>query len=453
MPGGKFDRLVDKIRPGTYINFESSRNDNLDRSRKGTVLIPLINHSYGPEKEYILIESFAPESQYKKLGFSIGDQVPAMLLIREALKRAGRVLVYIPKQGAKAKVSIGTIQVEAVHGGTRGNALKVVIVANPSSGFDVTIHLGNMPVFDYTGISSVNDLIAEENGWVTFTGMGAITANAGATLAGGLDGQATNADFMKFLETSEGQLWDALAFPLGPTGETGDTVPALLDAVASKIIEIREVSGKGRIGVLSGLHADHEGIINITNGVVLADGSRITAPLATAWVAATEASSSLTEGNTHRVYPGAVEIIGYKDNDAAIEAIKAGEFFFSLNDEGEVIIEYDINSLVTLTPKKDETYKKNRTIRVFDAFAEWVKKNFPPGKFDNDSDGWEVMEGVGRSGLREFGPDGIGAIKNIDFEADFRVDRSASIGDGTYFNVGLEHKESSEKSYFTIITR
>ena len=31
MAGGKYDKLAGKTRPGTYINFESDRNDTVDR--------------------------------------------------------------------------------------------------------------------------------------------------------------------------------------------------------------------------------------------------------------------------------------------------------------------------------------------------------------------------------------------------------------------------------------
>ena len=61
------------------------------------------------------------------------------------------------------------------------------------------------------------------------------------------------------------------------------------------------------------------------------------------------------------------------------------------------------------------------------------------------------MEGVGKALLKLFAD--AGAIKNVDYEADFLVDRGRSQGDETYFNVGLEAIDSAEKLYFTIQTR
>ena len=136
---------------------------------------------------------------------------------------------------------------------------------------------------------------------------------------------------------------------------------------------------------------------------------------------------------------------------AAVTAIKNGEFFFSLSEEGNVIAEYDINSLVTIDSRKDESYKKNRVIRVFDAFAEAIKLNFPPNKYDNSPVGWDIMEGVGRSILKLFAD--AGAISDVDYDADFLVDREASVGDKTYFNIGLKPVDSAEKLFFTVGTR
>lgn len=49
MAGGTFSKLSGKTRPGTYINFESERQVTIPISERGTMLIPLIDHPYGPE--------------------------------------------------------------------------------------------------------------------------------------------------------------------------------------------------------------------------------------------------------------------------------------------------------------------------------------------------------------------------------------------------------------------
>lgn len=451
MAGGTFNKLAGKDRPGTYINFESSRQDTIGISERGTVLLPLINHSYGPQKEFISISCGAPDASLTKLGYSVYDDNESMLLIRQAFMNAAEVIVYIPAQGAKAAGTAGSLTAQAKYGGSRGNALKFSIVDNPVSGFDVAVYLGADTVDEYEGLTTIEELIAQECEWIEFTGSGALAAVAGVTLSGGADGVCSNANFTTFLDESEGQNWNALAVPLTASGESGDSVPALLEAVVTKIKYLREDVGKKRVAVLPNYYADYDGILDVTNAVVLSDGTSLTPAQATAWVAGIDAGASNTTSNTNTKHTGAIGIVGQKNHAEAVAAVKKGEFFFSFSEEGDVVVEYDINSLVTFNAPKDKTYRKNRVRRVFDTFAESITLNFPPNRYNNNPTGWDIMEGIGRSLLKQF--EDAGAIKNVDYDNDFLVDRDTSSGDETYFTIGLEPVDSSEKLFITINTR
>ena len=114
-------------------------------------------------------------------------------------------------------------------------------------------------------------------------------------------------------------------------------------------------------------------------------------------------------------------------------------------------MEYEINSLHKFTKKRTSDYSKNRVIRVYDSFADDLKATFPPNTFDNNEDGFQVMEGLGRKLLQSY--EDQGAIKNVDLDNDFKVDRTKTAGDETYFNVGLQAVDSAEKLYFSVSTR
>lgn len=450
MAGGTFDNLAGKVRPGTYINFESTRQDLIGVSPRGIVLIPLIGHDYGPAKEFISLTGDAPDAALTKLGYSVYDDNESMLLIREAFKNANTVIVYIPNQGAKATGTAGALTATARYGGARGNSLRFTVTANPVKGFDVTVFLNTAIVSQYEGLTTIAELVAQDDAWVKFSGTGALSANAGITLSGGTTAETAASDITAFLDASESIRWNTLAFPLAATGEEGDPAPALFEAVKSKIKYLREEAGKYRKAVVPNFDADYEGIINVTNSVALADHVLTTAQV-TAWVAGADAGASNTQSNTYVTYTGAVDIIGQKNNAEAIAAINNGEFFFSFSEEGDVVVEYDINSLTSFNAPKDKTYRKNRVLRVFDTFAESLMLNFPPNKYDNSPIGWDIMEGVGRSIMKQF--EDAGALKNVDYDNDFSVDRGRSSGDETYFNVGLEAVDSAEKLFFTIKTR
>ena len=103
MAGGKYDKLAGKTRPGTYINFESDRNDTVGNSERGIVLLPLIGYDFGPAKTPITLTAAAPDAYSVELGRSVYDATNGkMRLIREAFKKAAKVIVYITESGTAA---------------------------------------------------------------------------------------------------------------------------------------------------------------------------------------------------------------------------------------------------------------------------------------------------------------------------------------------------------------
>lgn len=502
MAGGTWNRLAGKERPGTYINFETTETNVVGIGERGTVIMPLLGHNYGPAGEFINISNGAPDAHYSKLGYSIFE--PELLLIREALKCAKNVIVYMPAEGEKASGSASwsvededaeetteagasqgsdsgdgadldggesggsgstpavseitartvTLTGAAIYGGTRGNALSFDSVANEVEGYDVTIYLDNAVVEVFEGLTTLGQLIEVSNTWIKFSGTAAeaLSEFSAISLTGGTNGTVTTAAMTTFLDKAEAQVWNTLAWPIDAANNSG-----LMMAVVSKIKYLREDVGKYRKAVVADYVCDYEGIINVANSYALSDGTALTHAQATAWVAGADAGADCVTSNTYKVVEDAADIVDLFSHAEAVAAIKAGKFFFSFNERSEVAVEYDINSLTSYGDgRKAKSWRKNRVLRVLDSFAESVMLNFPPNKFDNDPDGWEVMEGIGKTLLKTYGPKsdgGIGAIKNIDFYNDFKVDKTLSKGDEVYFNIGLEPVDSAEKLFFTITTR
>lgn len=450
MAGGTFTLSGKKVRPGTYINVKSGKASSVAVNLEGAVVLPLIGAKYGPAQEFIRIDASAPDGNFSKLGMSVYDDDPMMLLIRETLKGCGTVYVFIPTAGTKAHVTVGEVLTcTAKYGGSLGNKLKVAVVANAELGtgyFNVSVYLDDALVETHAGVKKVGDL-ADVSDYIDFTGTAAtaLVANAGTALSGGADGNLVNADFTAMLDACETLDFNVFAFPYSAT-----TYSALVTAIRSKVRYFNEDAGKDVFAVLSGVAADYERIINVTNGVILNDGTEISAEMAVAYVAGATAGASYTESNTYRQYPDAASVLNPKTHDQAVAAINAGELFFSYDDSYNVVIEYDINSLVTFTQEKTEDYRKMRVQRTLDAYKKLIRANFPPNKFDNDSDGWDVMEGIGRGIHADLQEEG--AIHDYNPETDFLVDRSRSEGDQTYFNVALRPTDSAEKLYFSVTT-
>lgn len=466
MAGGRFDKLIGKERPGTYINFESGRkNGIINAGTRGTVIVPLPKAAYGPAKKFIKLTTDNPDAEATMFGYSIYDNDPnrQMLLIREAFKQATTVYVYILTEGKKAQAEItmttqaadegtgtdavtNTLTAVARYGGSRGNALTVTVDANPLGGYDVLVHLDGNKVTQYEGLDTVEELIALENPYIAFTGKGNLGETAGQKLSGGSDEEATNMDITSFIDAWEGIKFNTVAFPFD-----GESATNVKQAALTKIKYMRDSMGRGvQVVIPDAGNMDYEGVINVTNSVSL-DGDVLSRAEACAWVAGATAGATNKQSLTCIQYVGATEVVDPKSNEEAIAAIRAGEFFFSVSNNDEIIVEYDINSLIAFTDKKDKSYRKNRVIRVYDTFQEAVQLNFPPNKYDNTPDGWDIMEGIGGTILRQF--EDAGAIKNVSYDEDFLVDRERSMDDETYFNIGLQAVDSAEKLYFTVTTR
>lgn len=446
MARGNFDINVGKTRPGNYVNVKSVRQQKPKGSTRGIALLPLIGYNWGPDAKFIKLTAEAPDKEIVKLGHSVYDDNDFMLLIRECMKRASTCYVYIINPGAKAKITEEGLTVTAVYGGDRGNSIKVGCTANTAGGFDVTVYLDNAVVEKYTNLSTVKDLISTaERKYVVFSAENEdaeLTAFAVKGLTGGTAGEVTNDMVTKFLDQSETVKWNTMCFPVEED--------SLQTACQTKIKYFRENVGKGVQAVLPNAKSDHEGIINVTNAVMV-DGRALTPAQACAWVAGATAAADKTESLTYVEYDGAEEVVGIKTHEESELAIKNGEFFFSVSEEGKVVVEYDINSLHTFTTEKTADYAKNRVMRVYDSFSEDLALTFPPNKYDNSTDGWLIMEGIGKTLLKNYNEDG--AIDNVDLDNDFYVDRSRSAGDETFFCVGLQAVDSAEKLYFTVATR
>ena len=444
MAGGTFKLSTPKVRPGTYVNIRNGKQPTASSAPSGVAIIPLIGYDWGPRGEMIHLTNESPDAAKIKFGRSIYDDNEFMIMLQLIFLNATEVYVYIADGGEKAKGTItlksGTGNVVAKYPGSLGNKIKIVSVANPDGGFDISIVLNGSEVELIEGATKITDLKSD---YVDFSGEGELTAFASASLTGGTDEESKqNASVATFLDMAEKIKFNYMAFP---TSEE-----SLITAAVSKIKYIRNSIGWKCGLVVANSAADYEDIYNLTNSFEYA-GIKLTAVQATAWLAGAAAAAGYTTSLTYTTVTGATAVVGGKTNEEAIQSIKQGETFFTSSESGDVILEYDVNSKVTFTQDDPVDILKGRPCRVYDSFANDLLLTFIPGKFNNDQTGWTVIEGLGRAILKAYQNDG--AIQNVDEENDFIVDRGASTGDSVYITCGIQPVDSAEKYYFTVIAR
>ena len=444
MAGGTFKLSSPKVRPGAYVVTKNGKQPTASNAPSGIAIIPLIGYDWGPRGEMIHLTNESPDAAKVKFGRSIYDDNGFMLMLQLMFLNVTEVYTYIAGGGEKAKGTItlksGTGNVTAKYPGTLGNKLKVVSVANPEGGFDVSVVLDGSEVELIEGATKVTDLKSD---YVDFAGEGELAAFASASLTGGTNEDSkVNASVATFLDMAEKIKFNYMALP---TSEA-----SLITAAVTKIKYIRNSIGWKCGLVVANSAADYENIYNLTNAIEYA-GEELTIPQSTAWLAGAAAAAGYTTSLTYTTVTGATGVVGTKTNEESIQAIKKGETFFTISESGDVILEYDVNSKVTFTQDDPTDILKGRPCRVYDSFANDLLLTFVPGRFNNDPTGWTVMEGLGRAILKAYQNDG--AIQNVDEENDFLVDRGASTGDSVYISCGIQPVDSAEKYYFTVIAR
>lgn len=450
MAGGTFTRIGEKTRPGTYINVKNGRPPSAVSSSRGLAIIPLIGYDWGPRDEWITITSASPDAQMSKLGRSVYSTDNFMIMLQLMLIGASTVKIFIPDGGkaATGKTALESAEeltINAKYKGTLGNKIKVVSVANPVKGFDVAVFVDGAEVELFESVETVADLDGASE-YVDFTGNGNLVEFAGVSLVGGTDEVVGNAGVSKFLDMSEKVRFNTMCFP------TDDT--SLKTACKTKIQYIRESIGWKCNAVVPEFEADYEGIITLVNSFAYA-GVNLTIGQACAWLAGMTAGAAYNESLTYRKVVGAESVIGELTNEEAIAAIKKGECSFMIdtdeNGNESIILEDDINTRVTKDNDTPPDIEDNRTLRVYDQFANDCLFTFKPNRFSNVDVDWKVQEGLGASMLLQYQDDK--AAKNVDKDNDFKIDTEKSVGTVTVINVGIQPVTCTKKYYFTVVAR
>ena len=436
--GGTFT-LMNKVLPGAYINFVAV-SGGVTAGSRGVAALPLVMN-WGAEGKIISMDSgdFARDSLAV---FGYDATAPEVLLVREAFKRAKTLLIYrVNGGGEAATVTAGGLTATAKYAGTRGNDLKVAVLANPDGGFDVVTYLGADEV-DKQTVAAISELV--NNDFVTFSGDGAPTAAAAATLMGGTNGTASGSTYTEALTAFEVETFNVIGYP----GTEAD-IKALFVAFAKRL---RDDEGKKIVCVLENYaNADHEGVISVKNAVVLEDGTELTPAQAVAWVAGASAGAEINESLTNTVYEGAVDVTEKYTRSQYETALKSGEFVFYAED-GKARVLDDINTLTTFANGKTEDFTSNRLVRVLDGWANDTARIFGSsylGLETNNDTGRDLFKADLVSLAKQY--EAIGAISDFD---SFDI----TVGQGTgkrdvVAECKLKPNDSMTKLYMSVVVQ
>lgn len=443
MAGGNWSGVQNKVRPGVYIRFTSSRGLGITVGDRGTVTIcePM---SWGPVGQVMTVAAGDDMTPY--CGYDI--TAPQAQFINEIFKGSNRtaapntLLLYRPtaSSSAQATATTGVLTATALYPGVRGNDISIVVtdVVDEEGTFTVSTVVDGVVVDEQTG-ANVSDLVA--NDWVTWSGTGALTATTGVPLTGGLDGTVQSAAYSAYLAAIEPYKFDIMIYD-------GDD-STVQDAMVAFIKRIADENGQYSQLVASGLtNPDSRYVIDVESGVTLSSGVQLTAQQATWWVGGAEAGARYNQSLTYASYPGAISCTPAMTNAQYIAAINAGQLVFNA-DDNIVRIETDINSLTTFTTDITNVYRKNRVMRLCNTIANDIYKQFSQnfiGVVNNNEQGRALFQSAivgylldiqGNQGIQNFSAEDVQVLPGTDIDA-------------IVVNVAIQAVDSVEKIYMTI---
>lgn len=439
MFGQMFTDGESKVRPGTYTNYKAKQQNSIQTTTRGVTMLPFVGYDWGENGKLLKVTNEAPDAYKTEFGRSVTADNYFMKMLRLALKKSNTAYVYIISGGEKAKVTEDALTCTAKYGGTRGNSLKVDSEEVIGEGFNVHIYLDNEEVETFSGVQNVGDLIGIDSDYVNFSGTEteSLTEFAAKALEGGTDSNSTNDSFTGYLDAIETVPCQTASIPVEEE--------ALKEAAVAKVKYLTGEPGKNIQFVIPNCRANDPAVISVGN--TFGDETEKTdIRQACAWVAGATAAAEKSKSLTHVQVEGATEVYGATNHEEIKEEIKKGNFIFSKDDDGNVVVEYDINSLAAPEEGQNDSFRKNKVVRIIQGFAEDLRKNFPPNKFDDNDDGYDLAEGLGKALLDRY-ENNENVIKNVDYENDFKVNREESVGDTMVIDYAIQPVDSKEKIY------
>lgn len=450
MAGGTWTSQ-NKVLPGVYINVQSQDSVNISVGERGTVAIPKAL-SWGPVGE---VQEITPgDSLEQYIGYAITDS--EALFLREMMKGSdvtsgpNKILLYrvAGTGGVAATITVGSLTVTALYEGVRGNDITIVVTADPDNAgyYDVNTVLDGY-IVDSQYVNDLNNL--EANAWVSFEvaepaegEAPVITTTVGTPLAGGVDPVPAAANYAAFLTAIEPYEFDILAYD--------GTDSTVITAFSQFIARVNNSVGRKCQAVMAGSAAalNSKFVIAVQNGVVLGDGTELSAQQAVWWVAGAEAGARYNQSLTYAQYPGAVSANPKLTETQAAQAVANGMLCF-IDTFGIVKICTDIDSKTTVIPKEGAEFKKNRVMRVINQFCNDTFRYFSSyfvGKVDNNDNGRGLLRAWIIGYLNEMQANN--GIQNFVAE-DVSVEPGQAI-DAVIVNVAIQPVDAIEKIYMTV---
>lgn len=500
MAGGTF-QSQNKVRAGAYINFESVPKPMTKVGTRGVGTLP-VPLSWGPQLIELYSTDLTDGSSLAKVGLDVTDE--GALIFRKHLSHCYKSYIYrLDANGKKAEATVGTKKYTAKYAGTFGNKIQIVVVQNLyaftgstsgnffsdealeagtvvykdenldtvlgivkavsegkvtiGEGQEETLSTATSGAITYT-VQTIVDGVRKDaqvvkkggelvdNDFVEFGAGDELQVTAGTALTGGEDGKVEDVAYTAYFAEMGNRKFDTMGLPYA-------TSKGVLDAAKLFITQQNEQYGRKCHLVVLNSSTDSDYVINNINGYITTEET-VSPEIFTAEVAGMDAGANINQSLTYTVVADkevAVDIINKVPDKDIEKALNAGKFILSKRDDGAIVVEKDINSLHTFTPKKNYAFSKNRVKRTLDEIANTAKLTWETtyaGKVDNNESGRGLFKADMVNYLNIL-QNTYNAIQNFDSTKDIEVVQGGDI-DAVVCNLAIQPVDSMEKLYMTV---
>lgn len=369
--------MENKTLPGAYMNFVAAARPAQLLSERGVAALPFAA-DWGPEDQVRKVEREEFQEDSLKL-FGYESAHSQMQPLREIFRNATVLYCYRLNTGTKQAANPFAT---ARYGGTRGNALRIVIRKNvdEESRFDVQTWIDGIPVDSQT-VGTASELTDSE--FVIWKKDAELAETAGTPLTGGEDGTARSGEaYQRFLSRMEAYSFHALG--------CNTDEKEIVDLFVAFTKRMRDEAGvKFQTVVYRAEQADYEGVISVENRAIGVDPAHSGEFALVYWMTGAAAACAVNQSNTNKVYDGEYTVdTAYTQRELANGLSEGKLLFHQVGDDIRILS--DVNTLVTETEEKSGDFKSNQTIRVLDQIGNDIAALFARqylGKIPNDASG------------------------------------------------------------------
>lgn len=453
MAGGIFT-LHNKVRPGAYINTKSAKPIAKDDSRGIVLLMNGIQYGWGNNG----VVELTSDADFQSL-LGVKNNNPSLLTVNEALKGATQVLLVNANDGNHAQYSDDSLPwtITANYAGTKGNDITIDLIQDAIDNTKIIVKtLFGFDVVDTQTISMNEPNYIQNNDYVSFEldnskadKLKGFVGQNTVKLTGGTTNPVTDlSKQMNLLSAAMQKNHFTVATTAG--FEENSNIHSLL---VEMVKDLRDKQGLKVTAVVpyNTTKYDYEAVSVVENGVILQDGTIITPTVAAAYFAGKSSNVPLNESLTYADYDNAKQSYPALGNEEIIRSLKNGHIVFTDCQQGGVVIEQDINSLINFTDEKSYQFHKNRELRALDEIANNTKMVFERdyiGKSTNNASGRNVFKGDRVEYFKQLiGNNIIGDYGDLEIE-------KGEEDDQVVINYSITPVDSMEKLYNTItVTR